>query len=181
MILPNVAGRIEPSARSAGSDACVARNQAALLKPTVGRGHTREQTRRPSRPAFRRDAKSPHRPQPVKVEADDVAARERSREQAGPLSVARLPLGDAVPQRVCRKAFAKCPRRSPRSRSQRDKMARFGRPDTALPEGWAKALAEGWSRPLYWETRDGQHWTTTLRGSQLINRPASRACLLLRG
>ena len=29
--------------------------------------------------------------QPVKVEADDVAARERSREQAGPLSVARLP------------------------------------------------------------------------------------------
>ena len=38
------------------------------------------------------------RPQPVKVEADDVAARERSREQAGPLSVARLPHGDAVPQ-----------------------------------------------------------------------------------
>jgi hypothetical protein len=37
-------------------------------------------------------------PQPVKVEADDVAARERSREQAGPLSVARLPHGDAVPQ-----------------------------------------------------------------------------------
>jgi hypothetical protein len=31
------------------------------------------------------------RAQPVKVEADDVAARERSREQAGPLSVARLP------------------------------------------------------------------------------------------
>ena len=29
--------------------------------------------------------------QPAKVEADDVAARERSREQAGPLSVARLP------------------------------------------------------------------------------------------
>jgi len=36
-------------------------------------------------------------------------------------------------------------------------------------EGWAKALAEGWSRPLYWETRDGQHWTTTLRGLQLVD------------
>jgi len=38
-----------------------------------------------------------------------------------------------------------------------------------LSEGWAKALAEGWSRPLYWETRDGQHWTTTLRGFQLAD------------
>jgi len=41
-----------------------------------------------------------------------------------------------------------------------------------LSEGWAKALAEGWSRPLYWETRDGQHWTTTLRGFQLVNPTA---------
>ena len=23
--------------------------------------------------------------------------------------------------------------------------------------------------PLYWETRDGQHWTTTLRGFQLVD------------
>jgi hypothetical protein len=40
-----------------------------------------------------------------------------------------------------------------------------------LSEGWAKALAEGWSRPLYWENRDGQHWTTTLRGSGWSTRP----------
>ena len=30
-------------------NACVARNHAALVKPAVGRGHIREQTRRPSR------------------------------------------------------------------------------------------------------------------------------------
>ena len=36
--------------------------------------------------------------QPVKVEADDVAARERSREQAGPLSVETSAQGDAAPQ-----------------------------------------------------------------------------------
>ena len=41
-----------------------------------------------------------------------------------------------------------------------------------LSEGWAKALAEGWSRPLYWETRDGQHWTTTLRGFRLVDPTA---------
>ena len=82
MSLPNVAGQTEPRARSAGSDADVARDRAILLKLSEGRGDTREQTRRRSRPAFRRDAKSRRPTSAVKVEADDVAARERSREQA---------------------------------------------------------------------------------------------------
>ena len=38
------------------------------------------------------------RPQPVKVEADDIAALERLREQADPRSVTRLTHRDAVPQ-----------------------------------------------------------------------------------
>jgi ergothioneine biosynthesis protein EgtB len=41
-----------------------------------------------------------------------------------------------------------------------------------LSEGWAKVLAEGWSHPLYWEMRDGQHWTMTLRGFQLVDPTA---------
>ena len=57
-----------------------------------------EQTRRPSQPDFAGTQRVLARPQPVKVEADDVTAHERPREQAGPLSVARLPHGDAVPQ-----------------------------------------------------------------------------------
>ncbi|WP_157016809.1 ergothioneine biosynthesis protein EgtB [Mesorhizobium xinjiangense] len=38
-----------------------------------------------------------------------------------------------------------------------------------LSEGWAKVLAEGWSQPLYWEERDGQNWTMTLKGFQPID------------
>jgi hypothetical protein len=38
-----------------------------------------------TQPAFRRDARIPFPPQPVKIEADDVAARECSRKQADPL------------------------------------------------------------------------------------------------
>ena len=45
----------------------------------------------------------------------------------------------------------------------------YTKPLLWLSEGWAKALAEGWSQPLYWETRDGQHWTTTLKGFQLVD------------
>jgi ergothioneine biosynthesis protein EgtB len=41
-----------------------------------------------------------------------------------------------------------------------------------LSEGWAKVLAEGWSRPLYWENREGQNWTMTLRGFQLVDPTA---------
>jgi hypothetical protein len=52
----------------------------------------------------------------------------------------------------------------------------YTKPLLRLPEGWAKAPAEVWSRPLYWETRDGQHWTTTLRGSQLVD-PTRQSCM----
>jgi ergothioneine biosynthesis protein EgtB len=38
-----------------------------------------------------------------------------------------------------------------------------------LSEGWAKVLAEGWSMPLYWEQRDRQNWTMTLRGFQPVD------------
>ncbi|HEY4163062.1 MAG TPA: ergothioneine biosynthesis protein EgtB [Dongiaceae bacterium] len=38
-----------------------------------------------------------------------------------------------------------------------------------LSEGWAKVLAEGWSMPLYWEERDGEYWTMTLRGAQPVD------------
>jgi ergothioneine biosynthesis protein EgtB len=48
---------------------------------------------------------------------------------------------------------------------------RYTKPLLWLSEGWAKALAEGWSRPLNWETRDGQHWTTTRGGSGWSTRP----------
>ncbi|MBV8651320.1 MAG: ergothioneine biosynthesis protein EgtB [Alphaproteobacteria bacterium] len=41
-----------------------------------------------------------------------------------------------------------------------------------LSEGWAKASAGGWAMPLYWEERDGEPWTMTLRGAQPIDPDA---------
>jgi ergothioneine biosynthesis protein EgtB len=41
-----------------------------------------------------------------------------------------------------------------------------------LSEGWARALADDWALPLYWEKRDGQYWTTTLRGFQPVDPTA---------
>jgi ergothioneine biosynthesis protein EgtB len=38
-----------------------------------------------------------------------------------------------------------------------------------LSEGWARVLAEGWTMPLYWEQRDGEYWTMTLRGAQPVD------------
>ncbi|MDB5414036.1 MAG: ergothioneine biosynthesis protein EgtB [Rubritepida sp.] len=38
-----------------------------------------------------------------------------------------------------------------------------------LSEGWATVLANGWTKPLYWEERDGEYWTMTLRGAQPID------------
>jgi ergothioneine biosynthesis protein EgtB len=38
-----------------------------------------------------------------------------------------------------------------------------------LSAGWAKACEEGWSMPLYWEERDGEYWSMTLRGAQPID------------
>ena len=41
-----------------------------------------------------------------------------------------------------------------------------------LSEGWAKVRAEGWSAPLYWEKRDDEFWTMTLRGAQRVDLAA---------
>jgi ergothioneine biosynthesis protein EgtB len=41
-----------------------------------------------------------------------------------------------------------------------------------LSAGWARVLADSWTAPLYWENRDGQFWTMTLRGAQLVDPDA---------
>jgi ergothioneine biosynthesis protein EgtB len=38
-----------------------------------------------------------------------------------------------------------------------------------LSDGWSLARGEGWTAPLYWEKRDGEFWTMTLRGFQPVN------------
>ncbi|HDZ73492.1 MAG TPA: ergothioneine biosynthesis protein EgtB [Aurantimonas coralicida] len=41
-----------------------------------------------------------------------------------------------------------------------------------LSAGWATILAQKWSMPLYWNERDGEYWTMTLRGAQPVDRSA---------
>ena len=41
-----------------------------------------------------------------------------------------------------------------------------------LSAGWARVLADSWWAPLYWEQRDGEFWTMTLRGPQLVDPDA---------
>lgn len=44
--------------------------------------------------------------------------------------------------------------------------------DTAtlwLSDGWAAVNQEGWNAPLYWENRDGEYWSMTLRGAQPVD------------
>jgi ergothioneine biosynthesis protein EgtB len=41
-----------------------------------------------------------------------------------------------------------------------------------LSAGWARVLADSWTAPLYWENRDDQFWTMTLRGAQLVDPDA---------
>ena len=41
-----------------------------------------------------------------------------------------------------------------------------------LSDGWAKVTAEGWWSPLYWEARDGEYWSMTLRGAQPVDADA---------
>jgi ergothioneine biosynthesis protein EgtB len=38
-----------------------------------------------------------------------------------------------------------------------------------LSDGWGKVRDEGWTAPLYWEARDEELWTMTLRGAQPLD------------
>lgn len=51
----------------------------------------------------------------------------------------------------------------------------YRKPLLWLSEGWAKVQSEGWTMPLYWEERDKQYWTMTLRGAQPID-PTAPVC-----
>lgn len=46
-----------------------------------------------------------------------------------------------------------------------------------LSEGWACVVSDHWNAPLYWEERDGEFWTMTLRGLQRLdpNAPVTHA------
>jgi ergothioneine biosynthesis protein EgtB len=48
----------------------------------------------------------------------------------------------------------------------------YREPRLWLSEGWAKVRAEGWSAPLYWEKRDDEFWSMTLRGAQRVDPAA---------
>jgi ergothioneine biosynthesis protein EgtB len=41
-----------------------------------------------------------------------------------------------------------------------------------LSDGWARVREESWTAPLYWEARDGEYWTMTLRGAQPVDLDA---------
>ncbi|ESR26963.1 ergothioneine biosynthesis protein EgtB [Lutibaculum baratangense] len=38
-----------------------------------------------------------------------------------------------------------------------------------LSAGWGTVTARGWDKPLYWQERDGEFWTMTLRGAQPVD------------
>ncbi|MER0237102.1 ergothioneine biosynthesis protein EgtB [Fulvimarina sp. MAC8] len=41
-----------------------------------------------------------------------------------------------------------------------------------LSSGWADILENGWEMPFYWDKRDGEYWSMTLRGFQPVDRSA---------
>ena len=48
----------------------------------------------------------------------------------------------------------------------------YRKPLLWLSEGWTKVRAEDWTGPLYWDDRDGEAWTMTLRGAQPVDGAA---------
>ncbi len=44
----------------------------------------------------------------------------------------------------------------------------YRRPELWLSDGWDAAQAGGWAAPLYWEQRDGEHWSLTLAGMRPV-------------
>jgi ergothioneine biosynthesis protein EgtB len=41
-----------------------------------------------------------------------------------------------------------------------------------LSDGWATVRSDAWCAPLYWEARDGEFWSMTLRGAQPVDLDA---------
>jgi ergothioneine biosynthesis protein EgtB len=48
----------------------------------------------------------------------------------------------------------------------------YGNPLLWLSDGWARVREESWTAPLYWEARDGEYWSMTLRGAQPVDLDA---------
>ncbi len=48
----------------------------------------------------------------------------------------------------------------------------YRKPLLWLADGWAQILAHRWEAPLYWEQRDDEWWTMTLRGMQPVDPAA---------
>ena len=48
----------------------------------------------------------------------------------------------------------------------------YGNPLLWLSDGWARVREENWNAPLYWEARDGEYWSMTLRGAQPVDLDA---------
>jgi ergothioneine biosynthesis protein EgtB len=48
----------------------------------------------------------------------------------------------------------------------------YRKPLLWLSAGWAKLCEEQWTMPLYWENRDGEYWSMTLRGAQPLDPAA---------
>ncbi|ORE90847.1 ergothioneine biosynthesis protein EgtB [Aurantimonas sp. 22II-16-19i] len=45
----------------------------------------------------------------------------------------------------------------------------YANPLLWLSAGWADILANKWDKPFYWQKRDGEWWTMTLRGAQPVD------------
>lgn len=51
----------------------------------------------------------------------------------------------------------------------------YQRPELWMSEGWAALQEHSWSEPFYWEPRDDEWWTFTLRGMAKV-RPTEPVC-----